>query len=70
MVARAVNVELVAFGVLALAIAVGLLSAARHLYPRLGLSGDALETIRFLTALIVGILVLTGLGLVGIGLFA
>lgn len=63
------NVELVAFGVLALAVAFGLLSAARHLYPRLELSADALKPIRLLTALIVGILILTGLGLIVLGVF-
>lgn len=64
------NVELVAFGILALAVAIGLLSAARHLYPRLDLSSDALETVRLLTALIVGVLALMGLGLVVVGLLS
>lgn len=62
------NVELIAFGLLAIALAIGLLSAARHLYPRLELSADALASIRLLTALIVGILVVIGIGLVVVGL--
>ena len=61
------NAELVAFGVLTLALAAGLLWVARRLYPRLDLSAEALETIRLLTALIAGLLVLTGLGLVFVG---
>ena len=64
------NAELVAFGVLTLAAAGGLLWVARRLYPRLDLSPDALETIRLLTALIVAVLVLTGLGLVFAGVFS
>lgn len=61
------NTELVAFGVLTFAFAVSLLWVARRLYPRLDLSPDAIDTIRLLTALIVAILVLTGIGLVLIG---
>ena len=64
------NVELVVFGVAALAIGVALLYAARSLYPRLELPDEALASIRLLTAIIVALLVLTGLGLVGVGLFS
>nr|WP_230198689.1 hypothetical protein [Halopiger djelfimassiliensis] len=61
------NVDLVAVGILAVAIGIGFLAAARHFYPRLGLSEDSLASIRLLTALLVGVLVLTGLGLVAVG---
>ncbi|NGM68482.1 hypothetical protein G6M89_05565 [Natronolimnobius sp. AArcel1] len=61
------NVELVAFGALALAGAIVLLSAARRLYPKLGIAEEALETAELLTALIVAVLVLTGIGLILVG---
>lgn len=70
MVERSVNVDLVAFGIIAVVIGFGVLSVARHFYPRLDISEDALATIRLLTALIAGVLLLTGLGLVVIGVFA
>ncbi|ADD06526.1 beta-ketoadipyl CoA thiolase [Natrialba magadii ATCC 43099] len=68
LVERCVNVDLVAFGIIAIAIGVGALSASRHLYPRLELSEDAMATVRLLTAMIAGVLVLSGLGLVVIGI--
>ncbi|GAB3667429.1 hypothetical protein [Halopiger thermotolerans] len=64
------NVELIAMGVLAIALGVGVLSLARRLYPRLAFEADTMETIRLLTALIVGVLVLTGLGLIAVGVVA
>ncbi|MEY7850530.1 hypothetical protein AB7C87_15180 [Natrarchaeobius sp. A-rgal3] len=64
------NVELVAFGAIALAAGAGLLYTARHLYPRLDLSEDALASIRLLTALIIGVLLLGGAGLVLVGILA
>lgn len=62
------NVELIAMGILAIALGVGLLSLARRFYPRLEFEADTMETIRLLTALIVGLLVLTGLGLIAAGI--
>ncbi|OVE83733.1 hypothetical protein B2G88_15030 [Natronolimnobius baerhuensis] len=67
LVGPGVNVELVAFGALALAGAIVLLSAARHLYPKLGIAEEALETAELLTALIIAVLVLTGTGLILVG---
>ncbi|OIB57701.1 hypothetical protein [Natrialba sp. SSL1] len=67
LVEGSVNVDLVAFGIIAIAIGLGALSAARHFYPRLELSEDALATVRLLTAMIAGVLLLAGLGLVVIG---
>nr|WP_160049054.1 hypothetical protein [Natrialba sp. INN-245] len=61
---------MVAFGAIALAAGAGLLYAARQLYPRLDLSDDALASIRLLTALIVGVLLLGGAGLVLVGILA
>ncbi|MFP8951962.1 hypothetical protein ACLI4Z_03170 [Natrialbaceae archaeon A-arb3/5] len=63
------NIDLVALGVLTLVVGGGLLSLTRFLYPRLDLSEDGVASIRFLTALLVGILIFTGLGLVVLGLF-
>ena len=59
-----------AFGGVALMLGVGLLAIGRRLYPRLDLADDALATVRLLTALIAAVLLLTGLGLVIVGLFA
>ncbi|WP_207890207.1 hypothetical protein [Natrarchaeobius chitinivorans] len=64
------NVELVVFGAFSIVAGFGLLYAARHLYPRLDLTDDALASVRLLTALIVGVLVLTGIGLVIVGILA
>ena len=63
------STELIAFGGVAILLGVGLLAVSRRLYPRLDIAEDALESIRFLTALIAGVLLVTGLGLVLIGLF-
>lgn len=63
------NAELLAFGVSALALAIGVLVGSRHLYPRLELPDDAESSLQSLTAMIAGILLLTGLGLVLLGLF-
>ncbi|RKD93478.1 hypothetical protein [Halopiger aswanensis] len=62
------NVELIALGVLVIALGVGVLSLARRFYPRLEFGTETMETIRLLTALIVGLLVLTGLGLIAVGI--
>ncbi|AXR79402.1 hypothetical protein [Natrarchaeobaculum sulfurireducens] len=61
------NVELVVFGLIAIAIGIALLYAARHLYPRLELVDEALASVRLLTAIIVALLLLGGLGLVLVG---
>nr|WP_250142006.1 hypothetical protein [Halosolutus amylolyticus] len=63
------STELIVFGAVAILLGVGLLSAARRFYPRLELAEDALSTIRLLTALIAAVLLLTGVGLVLVGLF-
>ncbi|SIS08946.1 hypothetical protein [Natronorubrum thiooxidans] len=63
------SAELLAFGVSALALGIGVLVAARHLYPRLELPADAESSLELLTAMIAGILLLAGLGLVLLGLF-
>jgi hypothetical protein len=63
-----VSTELIAFGAIAIALGAGLLYAGRHLYPRLDLAGEALSTVRLLTAVIASVLVLMGLGLVAVGL--
>ncbi|MFA9425998.1 hypothetical protein [Natronorubrum sp. A-ect3] len=63
------NAELLAFGASALALGVGVLVAARRLYPRLELPDDAESSLQLLTAMIAGILLLAGLGLVLLGLF-
>ncbi|WP_306056163.1 hypothetical protein [Natronococcus wangiae] len=62
------STELIIFGVMAIALGGGLLYVGRHLYPRLDLTRDALSTVRLLTAVIAGVLLLTGLGLVAVGL--
>lgn len=64
------STELLAFGISALALGIGVLVGARHLYPRLDIPEDAESSLRLLTAMIAGVLLLTGLGLVLIGLFA
>ena len=61
------NVELVVFGLVAIAIGVALLYGARHLYPRLELADEALASVRLLTAIIAALLLLGGLGLVVVG---
>jgi len=62
-----VNVELVVFGLVAIAIGVALLYGARYLYPRLELADEALASVRLLTAIIAALLLLGGLGLVVVG---
>lgn len=62
------STELIIFGVISIALGGGLLYTGRHLYPRLDLTRDALSTVRLLTAIIAGVLLLTGLGLVAVGL--
>ncbi|WP_243641375.1 hypothetical protein [Natrarchaeobius halalkaliphilus] len=62
------NVELVAFGVMSIAVGVGLLSGVRYLYPRLDLTEGSLASVRLLTALIVGVLFLLGVGLIAVGI--
>ena len=63
------SVQLLAFGVIALALGVGVLAAGRRLYPRLDIPEDAESSLQLLTSMIAGILLLTGLGLVLLGLF-
>lgn len=63
------NAELLAFGLVAIALGIGVLMAARRLYPRLDLPEDAQSSLQLLTAMIAAILLLTGLGLVLLGLF-
>ena len=63
------SAELLAFGVSALALGIGVLVAARRLYPRLEIPEEARSSLQVLTSMIAGILLLTGLGLVLIGLF-
>lgn len=65
----AVSTELIVFGATAILLGVGLLSAARRFYPRLDLTDDALSSIRLLTSVIAAVLLLTGLGLILVGLF-
>ncbi|WP_265110118.1 hypothetical protein [Halosolutus halophilus] len=62
------STELIVFGAIAILLGVGLLSAARRFYPRLDLAEEALSSIRLLTALIAAVLLLTGLGLILVGL--
>ncbi|MFC4436580.1 MULTISPECIES: hypothetical protein [Natrialbaceae] len=62
------STELIIFGMAAIALGSGLLYAGRRLYPQLDLTRDALSTVRLLTAVIAGVLLLTGIGLVVIGL--
>lgn len=63
------STELIVFGGFAILFGVGLLAISRRLYPRLDLADDAMASIRLLTALIAGVLLLTGLGLVLVGIF-
>lgn len=63
-----VTTELIVFGMLSIALGGGLLYVGRHLYPRLDLSRDDLSTVRLLTAIIAGVLLLMGVGLVAVGL--
>lgn len=63
------STELIVFGTFAILLGVGLLSAARRFYPRLDMADDALASVRLLTAVIAGVLLLMGLGLVLLGLF-
>lgn len=68
LVRTTVNAELVAFGTLAIAGAIGFYSVVRYLYPTLDISPGALETAELLTALILLVLVLTGVGLILVGI--
>lgn len=63
------NGDLIAFGLVALALGIGALVGARHLFPRLNVPTDTESSIQLLVAMIAGILLLIGLGLVLIGLF-
>lgn len=64
------NAELLAFGVSALALGIAILVAARRLYPRLDVPEDAESSLQLLTAMLAGMLLLVGLGLVLLALFA
>ncbi|EMA32098.1 MULTISPECIES: hypothetical protein [Natronobacterium] len=61
------STELIVLGAIVSAIAIGILTGARHLYSRLDLHEESLTSIRLLTALIAGLLLLTGLGLIVVG---
>ena len=62
------DADLIALGILAVAVALGVGYAARYLYPRLDAPKESITSLRFLTALIVGILLALGIGLVLVGL--
>ncbi|GAB7018481.1 hypothetical protein [Halostagnicola sp. A-GB9-2] len=61
------DVDLVALGILAIAVALGVGYAVRFLYPRLDAPEESLTSLQFLTALIVGILLALGIGLILVG---
>lgn len=61
------DADLVALGLLAIVVGIAVAVAARRLAPRLEAPEESFETLRFLTALITGILVALGLGLVLVG---
>ncbi|APX97110.1 hypothetical protein [Natronorubrum daqingense] len=63
------NAELLAFGLLSLATGIAVLVGARQLYPRLEVTADAESSLRLLTAMLAGVLLFAGLGLVLLGLF-
>lgn len=63
------NAELLGFGISALALEVGVLVGSHHLYPRLEIPEDAESSLQVLTAMLAGVLLLAGLGLVLLGLF-
>lgn len=58
---------LLAFGSGAVAAGIGLLVAARWLYPRFDASADVRRSLRLVTAVIAAILVVTGVALVTVG---
>lgn len=62
------DAQLLAFGLGAFALGIGFLVAGRRLYPRLEVPPEARRSLQLLTALIAAILMLTGLGLVLIGI--
>ena len=64
------NAELLAFGVSSLALGIAILVAARRLYPRLDVPEDAESSLQLLTAMLAGVLLLAGLVLVLLALFA
>lgn len=61
------DADLIGLGILATAGGIALAYVARYLYPRLDAPKDSLASLRFLTALIVGILLVLGLGLILLG---
>ena len=63
------NAELLAFGVSALALGIGVLVGSRHLYPRLEIPADAESSLQVLTAMLAGVLLLAGLVLILLALF-
>ncbi|QLG50381.1 hypothetical protein [Natrinema halophilum] len=61
------DTDLLAFGFAALALGLGFLIVARRLSARLEVAADVRRSLRLLTGLIAAILVLTGLGLLVVG---
>ncbi|WP_254522589.1 hypothetical protein [Natrinema caseinilyticum] len=61
------DAELFAFGLAALTLGLGFLIVSRRVYARLEVSPDVRRSLQLLTVLIAAILVLTGLGLLVVG---
>lgn len=61
------DTELLAFGLAALALGLGFLIVSRRVYARLEVSPDVRRSLQLLTILIAAVLVLTGLGLLVVG---
>ncbi|SFS68197.1 hypothetical protein [Halostagnicola kamekurae] len=63
------DADLIGLGILALAGGLAFEFAARYVYPHLDAPRESLSSLRFLTTLIVGILLVLGLGLFLLGVF-
>lgn len=61
------DADLIGLGILATGGGITLAYVARYLYPRLDAPKESLASLRYLTALIVGILLILGLGLIFLG---